>query len=81
MQADTQNYSLPTVNNGVSAEQSPPPIDTQNTLTSTNVRLRKKTFIFHKNVFFVRIQSFIIRPQLAESTLIDENSISVETGS
>jgi len=42
MQADTQNYSLPTVNNGVSAEQSPPPIDTQNTLTSTNVRLRKK---------------------------------------
>jgi hypothetical protein len=42
MQADTQNYSLPIVNNGVSAEQSPPPIDTQNTLTSTTVRLRKK---------------------------------------
>jgi len=45
MQADAQNYSLPIVNNGVSAEQSPPPIDTQNTLTSTTVRLRKKIFL------------------------------------
>jgi len=81
MQADTQNYSLPIVNNGVSAEQSSPPIDTQNTLTSTTVRLRKKIFLWNMNIFFFVIQPFIIRPQVVESTLTDENSISVEKGS
>jgi hypothetical protein len=50
MQADTQNYSQATVNNGVSAEQPSSSIDAQNTLSSNNVRL-KLTLVFHKNVF------------------------------
>ncbi len=41
MQEDTQNYSIPSVNNGVSTEQPPTSIDTQNTLTSTTVKLKK----------------------------------------
>ncbi len=45
MQVDTQNYSLPTGNNGVSAEQPPASIDTQNTLTSNTVRLRENIYI------------------------------------
>jgi len=50
MQADTQNYSQATVNNGVSAEQPSSSIDAQNTLSSNNVRL-KLTPVFYKNVF------------------------------
>jgi hypothetical protein len=50
MQADAQNYSQATVNNGVSAEQPSSSIDAQNTLSSNNVRL-KLTPVFHKNVF------------------------------
>jgi hypothetical protein len=40
MQADTQSYSFSIVNNGVTVEQPPSSIiDSQNTLTSNNVRL------------------------------------------
>jgi len=45
MQVDTQNYLLSTGNNGVSAEQPPASIDTQNTLTSNTVRLRENIYI------------------------------------
>ncbi len=38
IQADTQNYTFTTENNGVSDEQPPSSIDVQNTLTSDNVR-------------------------------------------
>jgi len=42
MQTDTQNYSLPPINNGISNES----IDNQNTLTSNNVRRRRRRLVF-----------------------------------
>jgi hypothetical protein len=45
MHTDAQNYSFPTVNNEVSAEQPPTSVDTQNILTSTSVRLRENILI------------------------------------
>ena len=82
MQAETQNYSQPTMNNEVSNETSSITVDTQNTLLSTTVWVDSLSRFSgeHQDFLFVFFQPFVIRPPAAQSTLTDGSSISADQG-
>lgn len=77
---DIEVMQTDTATNGVSDEQPSSLTDAQNSLISNNVRKRNTyreiSLISNLHCF----QPFVIQPPVAQSTLTDDNSISVAKG-